>query len=234
MKELSRVTITLPPSSLRASSSSRRSCRAPERVSACSSRSRATSTRHSSRLRGGSFHSFTAPTLVRSNLYQPAARPQVDNPGPAELVLGAPGLMDVPAHRERGVLDLDRLENRLAAQVVARARGIAVPLGRGVDDEHGALRAGGEALGRLVLVEVEAPVPGSDRDPGAEPEELRPVDLGLLPVEHGRGVPALAGCPQSVLGLVVAGHEHGRDRDRTERADRLLEALVDRGEIAGG
>src|SRR3954449_190175 len=110
MKEPSRVTITLPPSSLRASSSSRRSCRAPERVSACSSRSRATSTRHSSRLRGGSFQSFTAPTLVpQSNLDQPAARPQVDHPGLADLVLGAPGLVDVPAHCETRVLGLDRL-----------------------------------------------------------------------------------------------------------------------------
>src|SRR3954469_22323822 len=109
MKEPSRVTITLPPSSLRASSSSRRSCRAPERVSACSSRSRATSTRHSSRLRGGSFQSFTAATLV---LDQPATRPQVDHLGFADLVLGAPGLVDVPADRDGGTLRLDRLEYR--------------------------------------------------------------------------------------------------------------------------
>ena len=41
-----------------------------------------------------------------------------------------------------------------------------------------ALRAGREPLGRRLLVEVEAPVPGRDRDPGAEAVELDPVDLG--------------------------------------------------------
>ena len=44
---------------------------------------------------------------------------------------------------------------------------------RRVDDEHRALRAVGEQLGGLVLGEVEAPVPGRDRDPGAEAEERR-------------------------------------------------------------
>ena len=151
-----------------------------------------------------------------------------------DLVLGAPGLVDVAADGEGRALGLDRLEDRLAAQMVARARGVAVSLRRGVDDEHGALGAAGEPLGCLLLVEVEAPVPRRDRDPGAEAEELRAVDLGALPVEHRRGLPALAGRPQRILGLVVAGHEDRRDRDRPQRVDRLPEALVDRGEVAGG
>src|SRR5262245_50022214 len=203
----SRVTIRLPPRSFRASSSSLRSCRAPESVSACSSRSRATSTRHSSRLRGGSFESFTAGTLdarvlrgragerpfSRGDFDQPAAGAEVDDPGGTDVVLGAPGLVDVPADRQRGALLLDRLEDRHAAEVIARAGCVAVALWRRVDHEHGALRTDGESLGSLLLVEVEAPVPGRDRDPRSEAEELRTVDLGPLAVEDGCSIPVLAG-----------------------------------------
>ena len=39
----------------------------------------------------------------------------------------------------------------------------------------------------------------------AEPEEAHAVDLGAAAMQHGGGVPALAGGAQSVLGLVVAG-----------------------------
>src|SRR6266496_838150 len=102
---------------------------------------------------------------------------------------------------------------------------------RRVDDEHRALRAAGQALARLLLVEVEAPVPGGDRNPGAQAEEPRPVDLSALAVEDDRRVPSLAGGAEGVLGLVVAGDEDRRCRDRPECADRLVEALVDRGEI---
>ena len=107
-----------------------------------------------------------------------------------------------------------------AAQVVAGARLVAVALGRGVHDQHRALRAAGELLGGLLLVEVEAPVPGRDRDPGAEAEELRAVDLGALAVQDGRGLPALARGAQRVLGLVVA-----RDEDR-RCGDRLSASMV--------
>ena len=49
-----------------------------------------------------------------------------------------------------------------------------------------------------------------------------------------RGFPAIAGGAQRILGLVVAGHEDGGAVDRLEGVDRLLEAFVDRGEVAGG
>src|SRR3954453_579200 len=107
-------------------------------------------------------------------------------------------------------------------------------LRRGMDHQHRTFRAGGEAFAGLLLVEIKAPVPGRDRDPGAESEELRSLDLGSLPMENLRRVPALAGGAQRVLGLVVARHEHGRYRNRLERVDRLLETLVDGGEVAGG
>ena len=121
----------------------------------------------------------------------------------------------------------------VAAQVVARARLVAVTLGRGVHDQDRAVRATGELLGRLLLVEVEAPVPRRDRDPRAETVELRAVDLGALAVQDGCGLPALTRGAQGVLGLVVARDEDRRCGDPPQRVDGLLEALVDRGEISG-
>ena len=106
-----------------------------------------------------------------------------------------------------------------AAEVVARARLVAVALGRGVHDQDGAVGATGQPLCRLLLVEVEAPVPRSDRDPCAEAVELRAVDLGALAVQDGRGIPALARGAQGVLGLVVAGDEDRR-RGRSPLARR--------------
>ena len=50
------------------------------------------------------------------------------------------------------------------------------PAGRRVEDEHALLGAGREHLGRRLVVEVEAPVPGRDRDAGAEAVELDAVD----------------------------------------------------------
>src|SRR5512132_2527500 len=234
MKRPSRVTITLPPRSFRASSSSWRLCNPSASELLCCSSSRATSTRHSSRLRGGSFHSFTAGTLVSLDLDHAAPRAEVDHVGGTDLVLGSPRFVDVAADGEGWPLRLDRLQDGRTAQVVAVARLIAVALGWGVDHQHGALRAVFEALSGLLLVEVEAPVPGRDRDPRAESEELRAVDLGALPVEDGRRLPPLARRAQGVLGLVVAGHQDRRHRDRAEGADRLLETFLDRGEVAGG
>src|SRR3954453_17886968 len=104
MKRPSRVTITLPPSSFRASSSSWASCSLVLSDSPCCSLSRATSTRHSSRLRGGSFQSFTGATL---DLDRAPARPEVVDRRRPDLALGPPRLVDVAADREGGGLGLD-------------------------------------------------------------------------------------------------------------------------------
>ena len=86
--------------------------------------------------------------------------------------------------------------------------------------------------GGLVLGEVEAPVPGSDRDARAQAEEGDPVDLRLLSVQDDRLLPIRAGLAQGLLGLVVAGDHDGRHLDPPQRVDRLLEARVHRGEVA--
>src|ERR1700750_895766 len=127
MKRPSRVTITLPPSRLRASSSIRSSSSRLLKDSPCWSLSSATSTRHSSRLRGGSSQSFTGGTL---DLDQAAARPQVDHGRRADLALDAPRLVDVPADGQLRPLGLDRFEDRLAAEMIARARLVAMALWR--------------------------------------------------------------------------------------------------------
>src|SRR5512132_421334 len=114
MKRPSRVTITLPPRSFRASSSSWRLCNPSASELLCCSSSRATSTRHSSRLRGGSFHSFTAGTLVSLDLDHAATRAEVDHLGGTDLVLRTPGLVDVATDGEGRPLRLDRIEDRRA------------------------------------------------------------------------------------------------------------------------
>src|SRR6266516_2206909 len=180
MKRPSRVTITWPPSSLRASPSSWSSCRRSVSNSPLCSLSRATSTRHSSRLRGGSSQSVTGGTLVWADpldLDQAPGRAEVVDRRRADLALRPPGLVDVAADRHLRPLRLDRVQDRLAAEVAAVAALVAVPLRRGVDHEHGALGTAGEPLGGLILVEVEAPVPRRDRDPRAEAEEVGAVDL---------------------------------------------------------
>src|SRR5438876_235253 len=175
MKRPSRVTITFPPRSFWASSSSRSSCRRSLSESPLCSLSRATSTRHSSRLRGGSFQPVTGGTLVWADpldLDQAPGRAEVVDRRRADLALRPPGLVDVAADRHLRPLRLDRVQDRLAAEVAAVAALVTVPLRGRVDDEHGTLGAPGEALSRLILVEVEAPVPGGDRDPRAEAEEV--------------------------------------------------------------
>ena len=52
-------------------------------------------------------------------------------------------------------------------------------------------------------------------------------------MEHGGGPPAGGRLAQRLLGLVVAGDQHRRRLDPRQRGDRLVEALVDRGEVAG-
>ena len=152
-----------------------------------------------------------------------------------DLALGAPGLVDVPADRERRALRLDRLEDRLAAEVVAGARLVAVALRRGVDDQHRALRAVGQLLRGLVLVEVEAPVPGRDRDPGSEAEEPRAVDL-RRPRRGGRSPRPIPRRRRAARPRSRCCRAPGRSARAIgcQRVDRLLEALVDRGEVAGG
>src|SRR4029450_7582957 len=100
MKRPSRVTITLPPRSLRASSSSWRLCSPSASESLCCSSSRAISTRHSSPLRGWCFPPFPAGTLVSLDLDHSATRAEVDHVGGPDLVLFTPGLVDVATDGE--------------------------------------------------------------------------------------------------------------------------------------
>src|SRR5262245_61901946 len=130
-KRPSRVTMTLPPSRLRASSSRFRLCRRSLSESPCCSLSSATSTRHSSRLRGGSVQSATRGTLRGRpdralDLEQMPLGAEVEDLGRPHLALDSPGLVDVPADRELRVGPLDRLQDRLAAEVVAGAAHVAV------------------------------------------------------------------------------------------------------------
>src|SRR5262249_60802370 len=132
-KRPSRVTITLPPRSLRASSSTWNSWSRSLSEWACCSLSSAISTRHSSWLRGVSSRSFTGATLSRNGLLlgcrlgapshldldHAALGAEVEDRGGADLALRAPGLVDVAADRHLWPLRLDRLEDRLAAEVVA-------------------------------------------------------------------------------------------------------------------
>ena len=69
--------------------------------------------------------------------------------------------------------------------------------------------------------------------PAPRPKKVTPSSSAESAVQHRRGLPVLRGLAERVLGLVVAGHEEGRRLDRGQRADRVVEALVDRGEVAG-
>src|SRR5512134_3493469 len=122
----SRVTITLPPSRLRASLSSWRLCSRSLSESPWCSSSSSTSTRHSSRLRGGSSQFAIGATLFAVggaglDLEQLTRRAEVDDRGGADLTPRTPGLVDVTADRELRTLLLDRPQDRLAAEVVAGA-----------------------------------------------------------------------------------------------------------------
>src|SRR5918994_7510298 len=68
----------------------------------------------------------------------------------------APALVDVAADGQRGSQALDRRRQRGAAEVVAGARAVAVPLRRRVQDEHRALGAVSERIPGLLVGEVEA------------------------------------------------------------------------------
>src|SRR6476469_2116115 len=107
----------------------------------------------------------------------------------ADPALAAPGLVDVAADREPGSLLLDPAEQGLAAEVVAAAVGVAVSPGGRVEDEDRVLGAVAEHRRRRAVVEVEAPVPRGDRDPGPEAEELRALDRRAFAVQDGRRLP---------------------------------------------
>jgi hypothetical protein len=139
--------------------------------------------------------------------------------------------VDVPAHGERRLLRLDRLEHRARAEAAAAAR-VDVAERRGVDGEHGVARAALQQLRRRLLRQVETPVPRRDRDPAAEPEDRHAGHVGLLAVEHGGGVPFLTRRPQRPVGLVVSRHHHHRALDSSQGTDRLLEPSVHRREVA--
>ena len=104
----------------------------------------------------------------------------------------APALVDVAANRQRRPDALDRRGEGRAPEVIAGARLVAMAVRRGVEDEHGALGAFLERRRRLVVGEVEAPVPGRDRDPGAQAEERPARDLRALAVEDRRRGPRVA------------------------------------------
>ena len=81
------------------------------------------------------------------------------------------------------------------------AAGVAVAVGRGVEDQQvESLGAILQSLGRLLLVEVEAPVPWGGRDAGAEAEELHLV------------LPGHAGTVQNHGRELRVGHRAGQRR----------------------
>src|SRR4029077_16686929 len=113
-------------------------------------------------------------------------------------------LVDVAADRELGRLLLDPLEQGAAARGVAARIGVAMALGRGVENEDRVGGAVAEHRRRRALVEVEAPVPWGHRDAGTEAEELAPLDRRRLAVQDRRRLPGGGGFAQRLLGLVVA------------------------------
>src|SRR5689334_6719563 len=167
-------------------------------------------------------------TLTR-DLEQSSGGAEVGEQRGAEPLLCAPALVDVAEDGDLRLLGLDRLEDRLAAEAL-----VQVALRRRVHDEDASVGAGFQLARRLLVGQVEAPVPRRGGHPGAESEEAHAGDLDSVAVEDVRRFPAVARRAQGVDGLVVAGHEDRRALDRLQGADRLLEALVDRGEVAGG
>src|SRR5690606_21365532 len=115
-----------------------------------------------------------------------------------------------------------RFQDRPAAEMEAVPGFVAVPLRGRVDHQHGITVQSGQRGLRLVLVQVEAPAPGSGRDSAAESKEFLPVDLERLAVEYGRGRPGCGGLSEVVDGLVVSRDQNGRRIDAGERADRFL------------
>ena len=160
-------------------------------------------------------------------------RAEVANRRAADLALATPGLVDVAADRQPRCLRFDRLQQRWAAEVIARAVGVAVALRGRVEDEHRILRAGCEHRGGRLIIEIKAPVPWRNRDAGAETVELNAIDLRAGAVQDGGGAPVGGRLAQCGLGLVVAGDQQGRRLDRRQGVDRLAQPLVHRGEVAG-
>jgi len=72
-----------------------------------------------------------------------------------------------------------------------------------------------------------------EHGPFAAVEELDAVDRFGFAVEHGGGLPDCGRLAQRLLGLVVAGDQDRRGLDPRQGGDRLPEALVDGGEVAG-
>ena len=115
-------------------------------------------------------------------------------------------------------------------------RAVAVALRRRVDDQHGAVGAGGEPLGGLLLGQVEAPVPGRRRDAGAEAEEgrcrrSRPTRrAGRSPRPSRRRRRRRAARPRS---RCCRGRGSSASRSPPAPRSSRLEPLVNRGEVAG-
>ena len=86
---------------------------------------------------------------------------------------------------------------------------------------------------RLLVVEVEAPFPGRGRMPAPRPKNSSPPIVVPSPCSTVAALQPAAASRSASVGLVVAGDQHGRRLDRRERVDRLLQPLVDRGEVAG-
>ncbi len=122
-----------------------------------------------------------------------AGRAEVADRRRADLALAAPGLVDVAADRQPRPLLLDRPQQRRAAEFGAVGAGVAVAAwaASGGPARRPRGRRASIAARRLV-VEVEAPFPGRDRDAGAEAEELDPVDRRPLAVQDRGRAPSRA------------------------------------------
>ena len=112
-------------------------------------------------------------------------RPEVRHQRLPELLLAVPRTRGCGRRRRAAGACLDRPQDRLAAEA-----GVEVALRRRVHHQHAALGAGGQALGGLLVAQVEAPVPGRGGHAGAEPVEADAVDLGAAAVQHHGRAPS--------------------------------------------
>ena len=114
---------------------------------------------------------------TRSDLEERAIGTEVGDLGLADQRPLAPALVDVAADRERRTDALDGGRQRGAAEVVARADSRRSGRAAASGAPGSPVRAALERRGRLLVRQVEAPVPRGDRDPGAQAEERAALEL---------------------------------------------------------
>ena len=124
--------------------------------------------------------------------------------------------------------------HRRAAEVIAvlepGRRGPAAASGRSARRRPGSARVRAAAS---LVGEVEAPIPGRDRDAAAEPEEGDALDLACLAVQHrAAGQPAAASRSASSVSLLPGTSTVGVSIPASASIVSV-EAVVDRGEVAG-